>query len=266
VHDLSARGSPRQQDRARLADLESLVGALPGRFNSPRLGPSYRYVNKTAHGFTIGTVVRPDATTWVKSQADTAANAIVAGIVVSVPHANAFVVAFPGTYVRGLSSLTQGSVHYLSATTAGALVTTAPAIAVPVLLADSASTGVTMAAWPGGGIPAAAGDGFAYVTKSDGTGEWAKTVDLGTGHRTATATVGAIDVAISTDGDSVLISDAADGIEIYDRSVSTTVPLIKVSLGHASLNATGRALSVREIDVCDGGTAKKMLVLASAPY
>jgi hypothetical protein len=78
--------------------------------------------------------------------------------------------------------------------------------------------------------------------------------------------VGAIDVSISTDGDAVLISDAADGIEIYDRSVSTTTPLIKISLGHASLNATGRQLAVREIDICDAGTAKKMLVLGSSPY
>jgi hypothetical protein len=30
--------------------------------------------------------------------------------------------------------------------------------------------------------------------------------------------------------------------------------------------ATGKTLTLREIDVCDGGTAKKMLILASAPY
>lgn len=32
------------------------------------------------------------------------------------------------------------------------------------------------------------------------------------------------------------------------------------------INAAGKILSVREIDVCDAGVAKKMLVLASAPY
>jgi hypothetical protein len=32
------------------------------------------------------------------------------------------------------------------------------------------------------------------------------------------------------------------------------------------VTALGRVMSVREIDVCDAGTAKKMLVLASAPY
>jgi hypothetical protein len=240
VHDLSARGSPRQQDRARLADLESLVGALPGRFNGPRLGPSYRYVNKTAHGFAIGTVVRPDATTWGKSQADTAANAIVAGIVVSVPHANAFVVAFPGTYVRGLTSLTAGAVHFLDATTAGALTTTAPAIAVPILLANTTTSGVVMSAWPGGGVAAPTEDGLVFASDSGGTaGEWVRDLDLG---KNATGKAGVLRVrSPDAGGDAVVI----DG---------------------ALVTASGKKLTVREVDVCDAGVAKKMLVLGSAPY
>jgi hypothetical protein len=32
------------------------------------------------------------------------------------------------------------------------------------------------------------------------------------------------------------------------------------------ITAAGRKMSVREVDVCDAGTAKKMLILASAPY
>ena len=124
--------------------------------------------------------------------------------------------------------------------------------------------------------------------------KWMRDVALGQGQRTATAEVGSLDIAISTDGDAVRISDAEDGVAIYDRSVSTTVPVTKiktdatVTLGNTSVagsitignstsataivisptlvTTTGKALSIREIDVCDAGVAKKMLVLASAPY
>ena len=261
----SARASGDQQLRARLAALEAIVAALPSRFVAPPPRATMQLVRQTSHGFSVGNAIRHNGTTWVKAQADTAANAVFGGLVIAVPHANSFVVAFPGSYVRGLS-VTAG-INYLSAATAGALTATAPTLAVPVLMADSTSTGVIMAGASGGGVPAAAGDGYVYATKSsDYTGEWTKTLDLGTGQRTATATVGSLDTAISTDGDAVLISDAADGIEIYDRSVSASTPLIKISLGHASLNATARQLAVREIDVCDGATAKKMLVIGSAPY
>jgi hypothetical protein len=222
---------------------------------------------QSAHGLAVGNVIRHNGTSWVKSQADTAANAVVGGVVVVKISADEFVMA-TGGYVAGLTGLTAGSVHYLDATTAGALTTTAPGIAVPIIHADTATSGALMSLSAGGGVANATDGGFVYASNSTTPfpGEWTKTLDLGTGQRTASATVGAIDVSISTDGDAVLISDAADGIEIYDRSVSTTTPLIKISLGHASLNATGRQLAVREIDVCDAGTAKKMLVLASATY
>jgi hypothetical protein len=98
--------------------------------------------------------------------------------------------------------------------------------------------------------------------------KWLRDIALGQGQRTATAEVGSLDIAISTDGDAVRISDAEDGIAIYDRSVSTGTPLIKISLGHASLNATGRQIAVREVEVCDTGTGtvKTMLLFGSAAY
>jgi hypothetical protein len=91
---------------------------------------------------------------------------------------------------------------------------------------------------------------------------------LGVGHRTGTSTPGSIDIAISNDGDSVRISDTDDGIAIFDSSISTTTPLIKISLGHASLSSTGRALSVREVYVCNDSTGAvgKMLIIGSEAY
>jgi hypothetical protein len=238
----------RPSEAARQGDMERRIAALEqalARVSAPvqqRPGSTTNMVKQSAHGFAVKDVLRHNGTSWTKAQADTAANAVVGGIVVAVLSPDVFVMATAG-YVAGLTGLTAGSVHYLSAATAGALTTTAPDLCVAVLVADSTTSGaLAVIAHPGPGVV------------------------LGTGHRTASATVGSLDIAISTDGDAIRISDAENGIAFYDRSVSTTVPLIVIAVGHASLNATGRALSVREIDVCDAGVAKKMLVLASAPY
>jgi hypothetical protein len=98
-------------------------------------------VSQTTHGLAVKDVVRHKGTSWTKSQADSAANAVVGGIVIAVLSPDVFVLA-TGGYVAGLSGLTAGSVHYLSAATAGALTTTAPTIAVPVLMATGVSAGV----------------------------------------------------------------------------------------------------------------------------
>jgi hypothetical protein len=157
-HTDGARGNELQQLRARLADLEARVSALPGRFTPAHTQGNYRHITQTAHGFIVGNVIRHDGTEWVKSQADTAENAMVGGIVVAVPHPNAFVLAMPGSYLTGLT-VTAG-INYLSAATAGELTATAPTMAVAVLMADSATSGVLMA---GGGGTAFDGE---YITGS----------------------------------------------------------------------------------------------------
>jgi hypothetical protein len=143
VHDLSARGSPRQQDRARIADLESLVGALPGRFNGGAPQRLLRRVVLASHGFSVGNVVRHTGSTWAKSQADTPEKSHHAGIVVAVPHTGLFILALPGSYVDNLTSLTAGMM-YVDASTAGALVATAPANLHAALWALSTTTGIVL--------------------------------------------------------------------------------------------------------------------------
>jgi hypothetical protein len=134
-----------------------------------------------------------------------------------------------------------------------------------------AKRGIVMLTGEGGagGGAAPTDDGQVWCSKTGAlAGEWTVNVDVGKGQRTATATPGSVDVAISADGDAVRISDADDGIAIYDRSVSDTVPLIKIALGHASLNATGRQIAVNEASVCDAGTGtvKTILLLRSSVY
>jgi hypothetical protein len=107
------------------------------------------HVNKTqtAHGFSVGNVLRVQnsATTYIKAQADTAANAEVIGIVSAVIDANNFTIIMFG-YVTGLSGLTKGAVYFLSDTTAGLLTTTEPTpngvkVSKPLLIAESTTTG-----------------------------------------------------------------------------------------------------------------------------
>lgn len=133
-----------------------------------------------------------------------------------------------------------------------------------------AKRGVVMLTGEGGAAGLApTDDGQVWCSRTGPlAGEWTVNVDVGKGHRTATATPGSVDVAISSDGDAVRISDAEDGIAIYDRSVSDTVPLIKIALGHASLNATGRQIAVGEAHVCDpaSGTVKTILLLRSEAF
>jgi len=74
---------------------------------------------QTVHGFTVGTAIKHDGTNWVKSQADTAAHAGVAGIVCTILDENNFRY-LNGGLLRGF--YTEGARHFLSWTTAGELV------------------------------------------------------------------------------------------------------------------------------------------------
>lgn len=225
----------------RVADLERMMRRVSARDIQGGLPATTQIVQQTTHGLAVKDVVRHNGTSWTKSQADTAANAVVGGMVVAVLSPDLFVLATPGSYVTGLSSLTAGSVHYLDASTAGALTTTAPTIAVPILLADSTSSGVIMAAASSGSsIASPTEDGTVFASNSGGTaGEWVRTLDLG---RNAASKAGKLQI----------LSPDASGVA--------------VEIDGALVTASSKKLTVREIDVCDAGVAKKMLVVGSAAY
>jgi hypothetical protein len=126
---------------AEVENLKAMLAKVTARPTFPAAQATVRTIRQTGHGFTAGNVLRHNGTAWVKSQADTAANAVVGGIVLASLNADAFILC-TGGYVSGLSGLTAGSVHYLSAATAGALTTTAAKFPAPVLLADSTTSGV----------------------------------------------------------------------------------------------------------------------------
>ncbi len=127
----------------RITDLENRIRSIQVRSTSTPSSNTVTVINQTTHGFAAGDVVRYTAGAWAKSKADTEANAIVGGMVLIVYSPDVFVLCGGGR-MTGLTGLTAGSVHYLSATTAGALTTTAPAIPVPVILGDSTTSGILL--------------------------------------------------------------------------------------------------------------------------
>jgi hypothetical protein len=83
-------------------------------------------ISQTAHGFALRDVVRHNGTTWVKAQADAAAN-VAQGLVVELLGADAFVLITHGAYSMAGHGLTVGEYYWLSQATAGLLTGAQPA-------------------------------------------------------------------------------------------------------------------------------------------
>lgn len=106
-------------------------------------------VNQTSHTFTVGTLVRYDGSIgvqrYVKSQADTGANADVVGIVSAVADIDNFTITTGGV-VNSLTGLVPGASYFLSDTVAGTYTPVEPsaatAISKPVLMALSATSAI----------------------------------------------------------------------------------------------------------------------------
>lgn len=93
-----------------------------------KTGPSVGdLVTQAAHGFVVGDVIRVSGiNTYAKAQANSVANAEVAGIVTDVIDANNFEFTVEGILTVGVPAEAAGTVLFLSPTTAGALTATEP--------------------------------------------------------------------------------------------------------------------------------------------
>ena len=113
------------------------------QFNANAL---YQPVNKMAHGFQAGTVVRFNGTDFVSAQADSEGNAAVVGMVSSVPDVNSFFITQEG-YVAGitLQTYTPGDTYYLDPATPGYLTNIKPTavgqIELPCFIAYTSTSG-----------------------------------------------------------------------------------------------------------------------------
>lgn len=102
-------------------------------------------VNQVGHPFGARDVVRFNGTDYEWAQADSAANAEVVGVVVSVEDADNFTIRTGGHWEVGASVFTPGSVYFLDDASPGTLTdiepTTPGSVSKPLLIADSATSG-----------------------------------------------------------------------------------------------------------------------------
>lgn len=96
-------------------------------------------VTQALHGFSLCEVLKFNGTSYVRAQADIQANVGI-WLITKIIDANTFVISTNG-YFTGLTGGTADTTGYLSSTTPGGLVTTAPAISQPIIYWTSATTG-----------------------------------------------------------------------------------------------------------------------------
>lgn len=102
-------------------------------------------IHQDTHGFVVGDVLYLNGTTYTKAIADAVATAEVVGIVSAVAAGTDDFTLSGGGYVSGLSSLTAGTVYFLSPSSAGTMTATEPTttghISKPLFIADTTTSG-----------------------------------------------------------------------------------------------------------------------------
>ena len=101
-------------------------------------GGSTSEITQSSHGLAVKDAIRHNGSAWVKAQAN-ATTTLALGIVTAVADGNNFTVAQSGRFELSSHGLTVGQWYYLSASAAGGLVTTEPAISQPIVYVESAS-------------------------------------------------------------------------------------------------------------------------------
>ncbi len=121
-------------------------------FNTASEFSLQRSITQSAHGFTVGQILRLSGSTYVLAQADNSTDANVVGAVIGVTDVNDFILWFGG-WTNTFIGLSAGSNYFLDAASAGGYTAIAPStpgqVRVPLFIADSA----TSAYWVyGGGV------------------------------------------------------------------------------------------------------------------
>ena len=95
-------------------------------------------VTQSSHGLSVKDCIRHNGSAWVKAQADSAST-LALGVVTAVADSNTFTVAQSGRFELSSHGLTVGQWYYLSADTAGGLVTSEPTFSQPLVYVESAN-------------------------------------------------------------------------------------------------------------------------------
>ena len=144
AHDASAISVADSGAFYTATDVEAVLAEIAPQLGGGSGESFQRDITQAGHGLAVGNVVRHNGTSYVKAQANSAANAEVVGIVAAVADVNNFTLHYGGR-ITGLSGLTAGNVYYLDDDTAGLLTATEPPdlgdVSKPLLMADSTTSG-----------------------------------------------------------------------------------------------------------------------------
>jgi len=238
--------------------------------DSAASGDSLRMTITQANSFTAGQVVYNNAGTWALARADAENTARYSGVVESAT-SSSFVVVLAG---RITLAAAVGFTYYLSDAVAGALVgagaLTTGSMTIPVVRSISASECLVLPARDDGS------DLLSLVAGTPGAGGGDLSVNLTS---VKDLTVDSTDGVKFTFGSGQYFQVTAAGALDFYHSATARVQIDsagKVTITYPSSNTvtidpshfvgTSRDVRLREIDVCDAGVAKKMLMLASAAY
>ena len=205
-------------------------------------------VTQAAHGLSVGNVLRFDGVDYVLAQADSAANAEVAGMINEVVNANTFTLTQNGE-VSGLTGLTAGDLLYLDPVTPGALTSVQPVspnVIAPLMIATTTTVGLFFANTSAGTMSVQDSASIA-VTGGTATG----LTSLGTAGN-------GMDVAPGSDTDADLITVGVTGAPTLSWDESEDV----FSSSHGLSLGTSNPLTTGTIEL--GAAADTTLSRASA--
>ena len=203
-------------------------------------GGSTTEVSQNSHGFVAKDAIRHNGSAWVKAQAN-AASTLALGIVTEAA-TNTFTVAQSGRFEISSHGLTVGQWYYLSAASAGGLVSTEPTISQPIVYVESSSVIFVYPYRPTN-----------LLINSDGLTPGDNTV---TSAKIVNGTIVAADLA----DDAVTTAKIADNsVDIARLNVSdgSNGQVLKTdgagNLGFVSINTPGAAASFTQVDITAEG-------------
>lgn len=250
------------RSQGKIADLKRDTAKIATSIGRPGIASvggdsiSTKSIAQVAHGFTLGNIVYLNGSTWTKAKADAVATSGYVGVVSNATLPDVFDLTYAGM-VTGLSALTPGTVYYLSDATAGAAIIKgslgADALPVPVFVAISTT------------------QAYLFAT-SDIAADINRQVlgDKTTGGATFKHWFAANKyLELQADGTLTLFQSATAKV-VINASLTITITYTNgntVTFAASDFVGSSKDVRLREVDICDNtGTAKKILVLASAPY
>lgn len=259
----------------RLADLERQMRSVPSRFPVGAVsdGQSIRMTIAQANAFAAEDVVYNFGGVWALARADNAAGTAKYSGVVESADGSSFVVVFSG---RIELALTPGVTYYLSDSVSGQLVQRASVTQyepiIPVVRCISATECLVLPQRD-------SGSDLATLTAGDETnGGGELVVNIGDSGSAFYVTADETDgVVISIDEDNAVQVHPDGHITIDQPEVALNITAGVVTLDYGSGNTvvidpghfvgTGRAVRLRELNICDeDNVAKKILALCSDYY